>query len=176
MPRKKYVEEHEPVNLDASLEALGRASTNYVFKPRTGVRTLVLVILLLALLGTAGAAYLAYREQTTLTVALAVVMAVLTLVVWAALAASAPMELAVVRGQLETLQDGKFDVINLSSPFTPVAVVGEPGKRGWKVYIERPDRPLLVLDKSIVDPHRFTEVLYRVRPDLDPSRTENPKI
>lgn len=175
MPRKRYAEDHEPADLDASLEALGRASTNYVFKPRTGVRWIITAILLLALLGTAGAAYLAYRDPAPLTIGLGVVMLVLTLVVWGARATSAPIELAVVRGQLETLHDGRFDVINLSSPFTPVAVVGEPGKRGWKVYIERPDRPLLVLTKAVVDPHQFTKVLYRVRPDLDPTHVEEPE-
>ncbi len=170
MPRKRYAEEHEPLDLDASLEALGRASTNYVFKPRTGVRSIITVILLLALVGTAGAAYLAWREQTTLTIALAIVMVVLTLVIWGVRTTATPMELAVVRGQLETIHDGRFDVVDLSSPFTPVAVVGKPGKRGWKVYIERPDRPLLVLDSSVVDPRQFTTVLYRLRPDLDPTR------
>lgn len=175
MPRKRYAEEHEPADLDASLEALGRASTNYVFKPRTGVRSIITAILLLALVATAGAAYLAYRDPTPLTIGLAAVMVVLTLIVWGARTTSAPVELAVVRGQLETLHDGKFDVINLFSPFTPVAVVGEPGRRGWKVYIERPDRPLLVLTKAIVDPHEFTKVLYRVRPDLDPSYVEEPE-
>jgi len=76
--------------------------------------------------------------------------------------------MAVIRGQLEMIRHGKFEVIDLASIYTPVAVEGRPGHRGWKVLIERHDEPLMVIDSSMVDPHTFTAVLHRVRPDLRP--------
>jgi len=92
----------------------------------------------------------------------------LTLVVWAVRAGTPTTELAVIRGQLEIIHAGKFEVIDLSSPYTPVLVEGRPGHRGWKVLIERPDQPLLVIDRSVVDPQHFSAILYRLRPDLKP--------
>jgi hypothetical protein len=88
--------------------------------------------------------------------------------VWAVRAGTPTTELAVIRGQLEMIHAGKFEVIDLSSPYTPVKVEGRPGHRGWKVLIERPDQPLLVIDKSVVDPEHFSSVLHRLRPDLAP--------
>jgi len=143
-------------------------STNRVFKPRSGVRATITLLLLLVVAATAAAAWYAYREQTTTAIGIAVILLVLTLVVWAVRAGAAPTELAVLNGQLEMIRSGRFEVIDLASPFTPVLVEGVPGRRGWKVLVERPDRPLLVIDKTLVDPHEFSEVLLRLRPDLGP--------
>jgi hypothetical protein len=45
-------------------------------------------------------------------------------------------------------------------------VVGSPDRRGWRVRFRRPGRRALVVDASMVDPHEFTEVMGRWRPDL----------
>jgi hypothetical protein len=141
-------------------------SLNRVFRPRSGVRTVVSGVLLLAVAATAAAGWYAYQEQTATTIGMAAILALLTLVVWAVRAGAAPVELAVLNGQLEMIHGGRFEVIDLASPFTPVLVEGEPGRRGWRVLIERPEQPLLVIDKTVVDPHEFSEVLLRLRPDL----------
>ncbi|UMG91070.1 hypothetical protein [Nocardioides sp. TF02-7] len=148
-------------------EATSR-STNMVFEPRRWMHRTVTAVFLVGVAATAGAAYVAYRDRTTLALGLAVLAGVLTLVVWAVRASTPVTELAVIRGQLEVIRAGRFEIIDLASPFTPILVEGTPGRRGWRVLIERPEQPLLVLDRSLVDPQAFTAVLHRVRPDLRP--------
>lgn len=146
-------------------------STNQVFKPRRGVQTAMTLLLLTCLPMTGAAAYFAYRDKTNASWGALALGALITLLIWAVRASTSVTEMAVIRGQLEMIRNGTFQVIDLASPYTPVLVEGTPGKRGWKVLIERHDEPLLVLDGSMVDPHRFTAVLVRVRPDLRPGAT-----
>lgn len=146
-------------------EAASR-STNMVFEPRRAAQRTITAVLLLAAAATAGAAYLGYRDRSTLAVGLAVLAGILTMVVWAVRASMPATELAVIRGQLEIIRGGRFEIVDLANPFTPILVEGSPGRRGWRVLVERPDQPLLVLDRSLVDPAAFMTVLHRVRPDL----------
>lgn len=150
-------------------ELLASRSTNAVFKPRTGSRNLVTAMLVLSAAMTVAAGWYAYQERTTMSYGLAVLAALLTVVVWAVRATTSVTELAVIRGQLEMIRDGKFEVVDLASPYTPVVVEGRPGRRGWRVLIERHDEPLLVLDTTVVDPATFMAVLQRIRPELRPS-------
>ncbi len=143
-------------------------STNAVFQPRLGVRRAITFALIAIAAMTVGAGYRAYQEATTVNYGLALLLAFLALVVWGVRATTSATEMAVIRGQLELIRDGRFEVIDLASIYTPVAVRGTPGHRGWKVLIERHDQPLLVIDRSVVDPREFTAVLHRVRPDLRP--------
>lgn len=149
-------------------ELIASRSTNAVFKPRMVARRAITVVLVLVIAMTAGAGYLAYEDRTTMAYGLAALLAVLTLVVFGVRASTSVTEMAVIRGQLEMIRNGKFEVVDLASPYTPVAVEGTPGRRGWKVLVERHDEPLLVLDASVVDPHVFMTVLHRIRPDLRP--------
>ncbi len=96
-------------------------------------------------------------------------LCLLTFFLWGVRASTTVTELAVIRGQLEMIRNGRFEVIDLASPYTPVLVEGRPGHRDWRVLIERHDQPLLVLDRSLVDPQVFTTVLQRLRPDLRPA-------
>ncbi|MDZ5619967.1 hypothetical protein [Nocardioides bizhenqiangii] len=141
-------------------------STNAVFKPLVAARHATTVTFLAIVALTVGAAYRAYQEPTVVNQGLAVLLVLLALVVWGVWASTSVTELAVIRGQLEIIRNGKFEVIDLASIYTPVAVEGKPGHRGWRVLIERHDQPLLVIDGSMVDPRAFTAVLFRVRPDL----------
>lgn len=146
-------------------------STNVVFSPRSGVRRAMSAILLLVMAATVVAGVQAVRETSTLTIGVAAIALLVTLVVWAVRAGTTVTELAVIRGHLEIIRDGGFEVIDLASPFTPVAVIGAAGQRRWRVLIERPGQPLFEVDRTMVDPHRFTEVLHRLRPDLRPDDT-----
>jgi|GEM_PF-4914298 len=145
------------------------SSTNAVFKPKAGARHAITAMFVVVAALTVAAGYQAYQERTTVSYGLAVLLALLTLVVFAVRATTSVTELAVIRGQLEMIRNGKFEVIDLSSPYTPVLVEGRPGQRGWRVLVERHDQPLLVLDRSMVDPELFTAVLHRLRPDLRPA-------
>lgn len=149
-------------------ELTASRSTNQVFKPKKGVRAGVTIVFLAVAAVTVFAGYLAYEDRTTASYGVLVLFALLALLIWGVRASMAVTEMAVIHGQLELIRNGRFEVVDLASPYTPVLVEGRPGKRGWKVFIERHDEPLLVIDASMVDPHRFTTVLHRVRPDLRP--------
>lgn len=149
-------------------ELIASRSTNAVFEPRkTGRRVVTAAFAVVAIL-LAAAAYAAYQERSPASYGLAALMGGLAIVVWGVRASTTLTELAVIRGQLEMIRDGRFEVIDLASPYTPVYVEGTPGRRDWRVLIERHDEPLLVLDRSVVDPVLFTRVLERIRPDLQP--------
>ncbi|WP_183098228.1 hypothetical protein [Nocardioides pelophilus] len=146
-------------------------STNAVFKPRHAARNVITGVVILVAALTVGAGYLAYQERTNVMYGLVVLLIILTIIVWAVRATTTVTELAVIRGQLEMIHDGKFEVIDLASPYTPVLVEGRAGHRSWRVFIERHDRPLLEIDSSVVDPHHFTAVLQQIRPELRSDRT-----
>jgi hypothetical protein len=152
---------------DQEQENIGR-STNMVFKPRRGVQHAITVALVAVVAATALSGYAAYREQTNQAYGITGILAALAIIVWAIRASTTTIELAVIRGQLEMIRGGSFEVIDLASPYTPVLVEGRPGRRGWRVLIERWGEPLVVLDRSVVDPEQFMAVLYRIRPDLRP--------
>lgn len=151
-------------------------STNAVFKPRHAARNVITGVVVLVAALTVAAGYVAYQERTNVMYGLVVLLTVLTIIVWAVRATTTVTELAVIRGQLEMIRDGKFEVIDLASPYTPVLVEGRAGHRSWRVFIERHDQPLLEIDRSVVDPHHFTAVLQQLRPELrsDRPRTDPP--
>lgn len=148
-------------------ELTASRSTNRVFKPRRLVRTTVSVVFLVVAAVTAYTGYLATQERTTASYGIVVLFGLLALLIWGVRASISITEMAVIHGQLELIRNGRFEVVDLASPYTPVLVEGKPGRR-WKVFIERHDEPLLVIDASMVDPEEFMTVLHRVRPDLRP--------
>lgn len=149
-------------------ELTASGSTNAVFKPRFGYQYAITAVLIVVALLTVTAGYRLSQERTTVNYGLVALLALLTLVVFGVRASTSVTELAVIRGQLEMIRNGKFEVVDLASPYTPVLVEGRPRQRSWRVLIERHDQPLLVIDRSMVDPEEFTAVLHRLRPDLRP--------
>lgn len=163
-PEVKHGRWTEP---EDNLTALN-ASTDAQFPVRGGIRRVLSWVLLVVLAGTAVASYAAAKEPTTASIGVAATLGFLLLVVWAVRAGCTTTELAVRRGQLSIKRNGQTEVVDLASPYTPVAIVGEPGERGWTVLIEREGLPLVVVTRSMVDPYWFTTVLYRLRPGLRP--------
>lgn len=147
-------------------EGSGGRSTDVTFPPRNGIRRALSITLLAVLVATAAAGYLAYAQPSTGTYGVAITLGVLLLAVWAVRAGSTPTEVRIHLGQLEIRQAGHLEVVELSNPHTPVAIIGTPGHRGWLVLVERPGRPLLQVDSSLVEPHAFMDSLLRLRPDL----------
>lgn len=144
------------------------ASTDAQFPVRGGIRRTLSWVLLAVLVGTGVASYAAAKEPTTTSIGVAATLGLLLLVVWAVRAGCTTTELAVRRGQLSIKRHGQTEVVDLASPYTPVAIIGEPSERRWTVLIEREGLPLVVVTRSMVDPHWFTTVLYRLRPGLRP--------
>ncbi|WP_408898044.1 hypothetical protein ACJ5H2_02820 [Nocardioides sp. R1-1] len=142
------------------------ASTDAEFPPRRGVRRALSWVLLAVLAAAGAASYAAVREPTEASVGLAGILGLLLLVVWAVRAGTTTTQLAIRRGQLSIRRNGRTEVVDVASPYTPIAMVGEPGERRWTVLIERQGLPLVVIDRSMVDPHWFTTTLYRLRPGL----------
>ncbi|MCW2815288.1 MAG: hypothetical protein JWN84_2743 [Nocardioides sp.] len=139
-------------------------STDVVFAPRVIVRRVVGLLLLALVPATAAAGYLAYDQPRTLTVGMAGVLVVLTLVLYAVRVGSTPVRLAIRSGQLEVVRGSSREVFDLTSRFTRLEVVGRPGRRGWKVLMARFGRDPLVIDSTMVDPVAFTAALERHRP------------
>ncbi|XBB65515.1 hypothetical protein ABFU82_15500 [Nocardioides sp. WV_118_6] len=145
------------------------ATTDADFPERSGIRRTMTILLLVVLAGTAAAAYAAATAPTTATVGVAATLGFLLLVVWAVRASCTTTKLTIRRGQLTLRRGGHTEVVEVGSPYTPIAIVGEPGHRRWTVLIEREGLPLIVVTRSMVDPFWFTTVLYRLRPELRPA-------
>ena len=142
------------------------ASTSVSFPPRRGPRRVLGLALLLMLVATGVAGWSAWQETDVESLTLLGTLATLTLVTWAVRAGSALTTLEVAGGQLHVHQGGRRTTFDLTSPYTPVEVIGRPGRRGWKVVLGRGTaRRPFVVDASLVDPVRFTEVLRRYRPE-----------
>ncbi|MDQ6523294.1 hypothetical protein RB608_06780 [Nocardioides sp. LHD-245] len=169
-PEVKHGRWTEP---EDNLTALN-ASTDAQFPVRGGIRRALSWALLAVLAATAAASYAAVREPTSATIGTAGILGFLLLVVWAVRAGCTTTELAIRRGQLSIRRNGQTEIVDVGSPYTPVAIVGEPSDRRWTVLIEREGLPLVVITRSMVDPHWFTTVLYRLRPGLRPGPAGEP--
>lgn len=152
-----------------------RASTNVEFPVRAGVPHALAILLVAGAAATAVASYLAWQQPTTTTVGAAGALGLLTLVVWAARAGSAMTVLSIRHGQLTVRRGGRLEVVDLANHHTPIAIVGQPGQRRWRVLIERPGLPLTVISPAMVNPHLFTAALQRIRPDLRPQAQAGPR-
>lgn len=144
------------------------ATTDVDFPVRGGARRVLSVVLLLTLAGTGALGYVAAQDRTPTSIGLAGVLGFLTLMVWAVRAGCTTTRLTLRRGQLSITRAGRTELVDIASHHTPIAIVGEPGHRRWTVLLERPGLPLVVINKSMVDPHWFTSALYRLRPELRP--------
>jgi hypothetical protein len=144
------------------------ASTDADFPGRGGVRRTLSIVLLAVLVATGVASYAAATSPTTATIGVAATLGFLLLVVWAVRAGSTTTQLSIRRGQLTIRRNGQSELVDVGAAYTPIAIVGEPGERRWTVLIERDGLPLVVITRHMVDPHWFTTVLYRLRPELRP--------
>jgi hypothetical protein len=139
-------------------------TTDVVFAPRTALRRILGFVVLAAAVASALACWAAYAEPRTITIGVAAVLVVATLVLYGVRASSSPPHLAIRSGQLEVVRGNRREVFDLTSRFTRMEVIGRPGRRGWKVLMARFGRDPLVIDSSMVDPLAFTAALERHRP------------
>lgn len=131
---------------------------------RTGTRRLLGVLLLAAFACLCLTGWIAWEERTTPTIAVAACLGVITLLLWSGRSTAAPTRMVVENGVLDITRHDTHHMFDLNSSYTPIEVVGTPGRRGWKVLILRRSMAPFVIDSSMVDPHEFTEVLERFRP------------
>jgi hypothetical protein len=129
------------------------------FKPRGTGRRLVGLITLVSLAATAYLGWQAYEERTTVAIGIAATLGVLTVVLWAAWAASPVSHLHVHGGILEVQRAGRTERFDLTSHYTVIRTQGKPRSSRWKVVIERPANTPFVIDRTMVEPKAFTRVL-----------------
>ncbi|MDN5901328.1 MAG: hypothetical protein L0H74_14860, partial [Brachybacterium sp.] len=135
------------------------------FARRGGTQRLLAGLLLASFGGLCLTGWTAWQERTTSSLAIAAILGVLTLVMWSARSSASPPTLVVDRGQLDITGRDTHHRFDLTSDYTPIEVVGTPGRRDWKVLITRRSMPPFVIDRSMVDPHEFMEVFDRCRPE-----------
>ena len=145
---------------------LSTRSTDVDFGTRSGVRRVMTLLLLTALAATGAAAYLANQDPTPALIGIAGTLGFLTVVVWAVRAGCTTTRMTLQRGKLSIERGGATEAVEIGNPYTPIAMIGEPGDRRWTVLVERPGQPLVVITRGMVDPQRFTEALARLRPEL----------
>ena len=86
-------------------------------------------------------------------------MAALTVILWAAWAASPVSHLHVHGGILEVQRAGRTERFDLTSHYTRSARSGKPRSGRWRVLIDRPANTPFVIDRTMVDPKAFMRVL-----------------
>ncbi|HEY1133366.1 MAG TPA: hypothetical protein VGE77_02220 [Nocardioides sp.] len=133
--------------------------------PRTGQITATLLIVA-GLLVTAGMAYVAYDTRDSADAALAGVAAVLTLVVWAIRAGSAPTTVVIDRGILHITRGTSTSSFDLTNVQLDLEEHGSPGQRSWRLQIHRRSLGPVTIDRSMVDPQKFMDAVRRYRRDL----------
>ena len=135
------------------------------FAPRVAARRVLGLLLLVSLAAAVAAGYAAWQQRTTSMIGSAATLALLTVSISGLRAGSSPARLTVHDGQLEILRAGSRHRFDLAGDYAPIEVVGAPGRRGWKVLVQRRGMAPYVIDSSMVDPREFMRVLRRYRPE-----------
>ena len=135
------------------------------FASPDGVRRMVGVLLAAAAVTTGVASYAAYLDPTASSIGLAATLGALTAVLFAGRAGSRATRVTVLGGEVTIDRGGSRYRFDLAGDYTPVEVVGEPGRRGWQVLFHRRSMTPYVIDASMVDPVRFMRVLRSYRPE-----------
>jgi len=162
----------EPLAVDESTAARGVPDQapaiphTIFFKPRSGGKLVLGLMLLIFLALTALAAVWAWSDRTYLSYGVTAVAALVTAVIWGTRASSAPARLTLHGSELEIVRNGSRALFDLASTHTPIEMYGEPGDRKWKVLFRRRSMSPYVVDSSMVDPTEFTRVLRHFRPEV----------
>ncbi len=129
------------------------------FKPRATGRRIVGMLALAGIAATAYLGWLAYEDGSTVAIGIAATVGVLTVILWAAWAASPVSHLHVHGGILEVQRAGHSERFDLTSHYTVIRTEGKVRSNRWRVLIERPANTPFVIDRTMVDPKAFTKVL-----------------
>jgi hypothetical protein len=139
---------------------------HYEFATLRSARRVLNVLLLSGLATTCWLAYTYYTTGSDVAKGLTAIAGLATLLIWATRAGFSPARLTIDNGLLEVRKQGSRFVFDLASTYTPIKVVGHPGKRGWKVLFLRRGMRAFVVDASMVDPHEFMRALRYFRPEF----------
>lgn len=132
--------------------------------PSRGVRRALALLALVAAVAAAGTGWLAWSARTPLTAGVAAGLAFAAFLLWRA--SRRPVTVvSVENGELRIVQGHTRHAFPLDKPYPPIDVLGDPAGRGWKVLIQRRSMSPYVIDRSMVDPRAFTELIRYHRPN-----------
>jgi hypothetical protein len=151
--------EHVPVNPVTGRRVVDASLYSVEFKPKGNGRRMVGFLTLVSLGATAYLGWQAYEDRTTVAYGITATVAIFTIVLWAAWAASPVSHLHVHGGILEVQRAGRTERFDLTSHYTVIRTEGKPRSSRWRVLIDRPQNTPFVIDRTMVDPKAFTRVL-----------------
>ncbi len=129
------------------------------FKPRATGRRVIGMLTLAGIVATVYFSWRAFEERTTVDYGTAATIGALTIILWAAWAASPVTHIHVHGGILEVQRAGRTERFDLTSHYTKIRTEGRPRSNKWRVMIERPANSPFVIDRTMVDPRAFTRLL-----------------
>ena len=138
----------------------------YEFAPLKSSRRFLSLMLITGLVLSGYLGYAAYQSRATITIGLAGIITLATMVIWAIRAGATVTRLTVRSGQLEITRQGGRVVFDLASTYTDIGVSGKPGSKKWKVQFVRRGMPPVIVDATMVDGREFMKILSFYRPEL----------
>jgi hypothetical protein len=119
-----------------------------------------------ALVAAGTAVYQAYLDRLTSTPGIVAGAVTVVLVVVVGRARASTAQLRLERGVLHIDVDGSHRRFDLTNPDTKVQMIGEPGRRRWKVLFVRKGMAPFEVTADLVDPEPFVAALRPYRPGL----------
>lgn len=140
-------------------EVDGAPPNSMTFRPRTlGTRVFGLLALGLAVAATA-MTVAAFKDPNVQTVGIGATLWALAGIIWAVRSGNSTARLSLNGPLLLVEYQGRREVFDLSSKWTPVEVSGSPKSMSWKVTFHRAEIGPYVIDATMVDPEEFMKVL-----------------
>ncbi len=136
-----------------------------LFSPRRGLRHVLTAIAALLAAGVGIAGYLAWLAQTPTSFGVAGGMVAALLLVWKVRGRTNSTHITIENGMLRIEQGKSRHLFPLASAHPPIDIIGEPGRRSWKVLIQRRGMPPFVITRKMVEPIGFSEAIRHFRPD-----------
>lgn len=150
---------------DAQTEEAESDPDSIEFVSRSTAQIVTTVLVALGVAATVAAAYVAYRSGALIDIVWAIVMAALTIALWAARVGVRPTKVIVGAGRLIVWHRSRRSTIDLLQPGLDVEQHGTPGDRDWSFTVRRGARPTVVTG-SMVEAEEFLAAVRRYRSDI----------
>ncbi len=136
-----------------------------LFSPRRGFRHLLTTTGALLAAGVGIAGFVAWEARTLISFGVAGGMLAALFLVWKLRGRTTGTQITIEDGMLRIAQGKGRHLFPLAGAHPPIDILGEPGRRNWKVLIQRRGMPPFVITRKMVEPSEFTEVIRHFRPD-----------
>ena len=170
-PRPTIPEQASPTHDDAVPPPKALLDTAHWVGSTTG-RTAMTLMLVAGAMVTLGAGALTLREQTADSVILLAICAVVTVGIWALMAAMRPMVVDLKGPMLTVRHHDVEDIFNLADPYQQVEIRGSLGSPTWALVLGRRDGSTVVVGSKTVPPAQLHHVVIYHRRKAEQRRTE----